>query len=355
MPGGRSPSPRRGTAHLVSGPRGGRPPGRSVRIAVSRSGRTPPPCGCTRRPIRGSPRSRSRTRRQEASRDKGFAPQGFMMASKVALPVGELVPRFKEEQVFIIEAFLVHCLRESGRKGVVLGLSGGVDSALVAKLCADALGPQRVLAVAMPDGRGGKDLKDAKKFAKMLGIDLRIIGISPIVTSVEKRLLAFQADQVARGNLRARARMIVLYFIANTEGRIVMGTGNKSELLTGYFTLHGDGAADFLPIGDLYKTQVREMARYLALLPEIVEKVPTAGLWPGQTDEAELGISYDELDRILLGIELQLDPETIAQKGGVPLDHVTYVQKLVASSIHKRKMPLIPKVGARTIGLDWRE
>src|SRR5439155_1288176 len=135
--------------------RGGRPPGRSVRIAVSRSGRTPPPCGCTRRPTRGSPRSRSRTRRQEASRDKGFAPQGFMMASKVALPVGELVPRFKEEQVFIIEAFLVHCLRESGRKGVVLGLSGGVDSALVAKLCADALGPQRVLAVAMPDGRCG--------------------------------------------------------------------------------------------------------------------------------------------------------------------------------------------------------
>ena len=277
------------------------------------------------------------------------------MAPKVALPVGELVPRFKEEQVFIIEAFLVHCLRESGRKGVVLGLSGGVDSALVAKLCADALGPQRVLAVAMPDGRGGKDLKDAKKFAKFLGIDLRIIGISPIVTSVEKRLLAFQADQVARGNLRARARMIVLYFIANTEGRIVMGTGNKSELLTGYFTLHGDGAADFLPIGNLYKTQVREMARYLALLPEIVETVPTAGLWPGQTDEGELGISYDELDRILLGIELQLDPETIAQKGGVPLDHVTYVQKLVASSIHKRKMPLIPKVGARTIGLDWRE
>ena len=277
------------------------------------------------------------------------------MASKVALPVGELVPRFKEEQVFIIEAFLVHCLRESGRKGVVLGLSGGVDSALVAKLCADALGPQRVLAVAMPDGRGGKDLKDAKKFAKLLGIDLRIIGISPIVTSVEKRLLAFQADQVARGNLRARARMIVLYFIANTEGRIVMGTGNKSELLTGYFTLHGDGAADFLPIGDLYKTQVREMARYLALLPEIVEKVPTAGLWPGQTDEGELGISYDELDRILLGIELQLDPEAIAQKAGVPLDHVTYVQKLVVSSIHKRKMPLIPKVGARTIGLDWRE
>src|SRR5438034_6068717 len=169
----------------------------------------------------------------------------------------------------------------------------------------------------MPDGRGGRDLKDAKKFAKLLGIDLRIIGISPIVTSVEKRLLAFQADQVARGNLRARARMIVLYFIANTEGRIVMGTGNKSELLTGYFTLHGDGAADFLPIGDLYKTQVREMARYLALLPEIVEKVPTAGLWPGQTDEGELGISYDELDRILLGIELRSEERRVGKKAEI--------------------------------------
>jgi len=269
--------------------------------------------------------------------------------------VAELVPRFKEEQVFIIEAFLVHSFRESGRKGVVLGLSGGVDSALVAKLCADALGPQHVLGVAMPDGRGGTDLRDAKKFAKALGIDFRIIGIAPIVTSLEKRLLGFQADQVARGNLRARARMIVLYFTANTEGRVVMGTGNKSELLTGYFSKFGDGAADFLPIGDLYKTQVREMAHYLALPPEIVEKVPTAGLWPGQTDEGELGISYDELDRILLGIELQLEPEAIAQKAGVPLDHVAYVQKLVTSSVHKRKMPLIPKVGARTIGLDWRE
>jgi NH3-dependent NAD+ synthetase len=659
-----------------------------------------------------------------------------MFGPKVRMTVTELVPRFKEEQVFIIQAFLVHSFRESGRKGVVLGLSGGVDSALVAKLCADALGPQRVLAVAMPEGRGGKDLKDTKRFAKELGIDLRIIGISPVATSLEKRLLAFQADQVARGNLRARARMTVLYFIANTEGRIVIGTGNKSEILSGYFcydsrtravtpagpkfywelrpgdtvfsinletkrlvevpvesvhvfdydgemvrlegrrldllvtpnhrmlihlnhgrgalafkpigsramqystnlpvpyaweglasapavidtgsflgdlrlssnsnppvqmkthdflylmglfigdgcastakitvpvkseltaaerlsyrgkdgrflevpssgpgmrthlarrifiasavekrsrgplldvlhrseihaverptmvvftnralfaalescgvgaknkripqwvlklpaldlfhlyrglmdsdgnadhsgytttshvlafqmvelcaklgfhawvtsrpprereyrgklirsgliyfvnigerantltftgrnlsrvhyegkvwcpsvpphenllverngrvvfsgnTKFGDGAADFLPIGDLYKTQVREMARYLGLPPEIVEKVPTAGLWPGQTDEGELGISYGELDRILLGIELQLEPEAISEKAGVPLDHVRYVQGLVAKGVHKRKMPLIPKVGVRTIGLDWRE
>src|SRR5213592_1371820 len=278
-----------------------------------------------------------------------------MPDGQVGRPAMDLVPRYKEEHVFIIEAFIVHSVRESGRKGVILGLSGGIDSALVAKLCADAIGPERVLALALPDGKGGKDLKDAQRFAKSIGIEFQVVDIGPIATAFEKRLQASGADPIARGNLRARTRMTVLYYGANTEDRVVMGTGNKSEILTGYATKFGDGAADFLPIGDLYKTQVREMARYLALLPEIVEKVPTAGLWPGQTDEAELGISYDELDRILLGIELQLDPETIAQKGGVPLDHVTYVQKLVASSIHKRKMPLIPKVGARTIGLDWRE
>jgi len=278
-----------------------------------------------------------------------------MPATQVPSSVAELVPRFKEEQVFILQAFIVHSVRESGRKGVVVGLSGGVDSALVAKLCADAIGPGRVLAVAMPDGKGGKDLRDARKWAKALGIEFRVVGIGPVVTALEKRLNAYAADSIARGNLRARARMAVLYYIANTENRIVMGTGNKSESLCGYFTKFGDGGADFLPIGDLYKTQVTEMARYVGVPPEIVEKVPTAGLWPGQTDEGELGISYAELDRILLGIELQLEPEAISEKAAVPLDHVKYVLGLVAKSVHKRKMPLIPKVGIRTIGLDWRE
>lgn len=269
--------------------------------------------------------------------------------------MSELVPRFKEEQVFIIQAFIAHSVHESGRKGVVLGLSGGVDSALVAKLCADALGPERVLTVGMPDGKGGKEQKDAKKFAKSLGLEFRVVNVAPIAASVEKRLKAADADAVARGNIRARARMTVLYFLANTENRVVMGTGNKSEILCAYFSKFGDGGADFLPIGDLYKTQVREMARHLGLPPSITEKVPTAGLWPGQTDEGELGVPYDELDRILLGIELQLDPETIAAKTGLPIERVQHVGQLVAGGAHKRKMPLIPKLGARTVGLDWRE
>jgi len=266
-----------------------------------------------------------------------------------------LVPQFKEEQVFIIEAFIAHSVRESGRKGVVLGLSGGIDSALVAKLCADAIGPERVLTLGLPDGKGGKDLKDARRYAKALGVEFRIIGIGPIAGVTEKRVKGSGADIVAHGNIRARARMAVLYYVANTEGRVVMGTGNKSEILVGYATKYGDGGVDFQPIGDLYKTQVREMARHLGLPPAIVEKVPTAGLWPGQTDEGELGITYDELDRILLGIELQMEPEAIAEKAGVPLDHVRYVGTLVASSVHKRKPPLIPKLGIRTVGLDWRE
>ena len=270
-------------------------------------------------------------------------------------PMADLVPRFREDHVGIVRSFIAHVVEESGRRGVVLGLSGGLDSALVAKLCADAIGPKRVLGMALPEGPGGQDRKDAEAWAKELGIGFRVLDIKRIVGTFERSLVASRAPRIARGNIRARARMIVLYYVANTEGRLVIGTGNKSEILTGYFTVAGDGACDFLPIGDLYKTQVREMARHLGLPPRIVDQTPTAGLWKGQTDEGELGITYDELDRILLGIELQLEPEAIADKASVPIDRVRHVEDLVASGVHKRKMPLIPKLGIRTIGLDWRE
>lgn len=273
----------------------------------------------------------------------------------VRASVPELVPPFREEHVHIIKAFLVQSVRESGRKGVVVALSGGVDSALVARLCADALGPSAVVALALFDGKGGQDQKDAKRFAKSLGIEFRTVNIAPMVGAIEKRLKASEADRVARGNLRSRVRMITLYYVANTESRLVMGTGNKSEIAVGYFSKYGDGGVDYLPIGDLYKTQVWAMAQYLGLPPDIVRKVPTAGLWPGQTDEGELGMPYAELDRILLGIELQMEPDAIAEKAGVPLDHVQRVQSMVAASAHKRKTPLIPKLGVRTFGLDWRE
>ena len=269
--------------------------------------------------------------------------------------MAELIPRFREEQVPLIESFILAQVEASGRKGVVLGLSGGVDSALVAKLCVDALGARRVLALGLPEGKGGADLEDARAYAADLGVGFRVHDIAPFVAALDSGLTSKKADRVARGNLRARVRMIVWYYVANTEDRVVMGTGNKSELLCGYWTRWGDGGVDFLPIGDLYKTQVRAMARHVGIPKKIVEKTPTAGLWKGQTDERELGISYDGLDRVLLGIELQMEPEAIAEKSGVRLAEVRRIEALVAATAFKRKMPLIPKVGVRTIGLDWRE
>lgn len=266
-----------------------------------------------------------------------------------------LEPKFREEHVAIIQSFIRHQVEASGRQGVVLGLSGGVDSAVVAKLCADAIGPKKVLALGLPEGEGGQDLADARAWAKELGIAFRVVDIARMVASFEKELKAAKADRITRGNLRPRVRMIVLYYTANLEDRVVMGTGNKSEVLTAYFTKFGDGGADFLPIGDLYKTQVRAMARQLGVPDRIIRKTPTAGLWSGQTDEGELGISYDDLDRILLGIELQLEPEMIAEKAEVSLAQVRRIEALVAATVHKRKMPLIPKLGIRTLGLDWRE
>lgn len=269
--------------------------------------------------------------------------------------MADLVPKFREEQVPLIESFIIHSLESSGRDGIVLGMSGGVDSALVAKLCADAVGPKRVLGLALPEGKGDADLADARAYAGQLGIPFRVIDIAPFAAALEKGLKPAKSDRIARGNLRARSRMVVWYYVANTEHRIVMGTGNKSELLVGYFTRFGDGGADFLPIGDLYKTQVWAMARHLGVPKKIVDKVPTAGLWPGQTDEGELGISYEDLDRVLLGIELQMEPEAIAEKSGVKLAEVRRIEALVAATAFKRKTPLIPKVGIRTVGLDWRE
>jgi NAD+ synthase len=153
----------------------------------------------------------------------------------------------------------------------------------------------------------------------------------------------------------ARCRMTVLYDLAKLTNRLVMGTSNKSELLTGYFTKFGDGGADYCPIGDLYKTEVRQLARKIGVPDKFVQKVPSAGLWEGQTDEGELEISYDELDAVLFGIENGMDLEDIARRNMVPEDKVERVWKLYLGSVHKRKTPLIPKIGLRTIGLDWRE
>lgn len=264
-------------------------------------------------------------------------------------------PKFRDTYVDVIVSFLRHHFRESGRNGVVVAMSGGLDSSVVVKLCADALRPGVVLGLALPERAKDSEEKDARGWAKQLGIAFRTVVIGPMVDALAKQLKIPKSDRVGLGNVKARLRMITLYQIAHAEDRLVIGTGNKSEALMGYMTKFGDGGADFQPLGDVYKTQVHEMARHLGLPRIILEKTPSAGLWAGQTDEGELGISYEVLDRILLGIELQLDAKEIAERADVDVASVLRVERTVEANVHKRKMPLIPKVGIRTLGLDWRE
>ncbi len=267
-----------------------------------------------------------------------------------------LIPKFKAECIDVINLFIKEKLDETGANGVTIGLSSGLDSAVVTKLCFDALGADKVLALILPDDDTPKaDVEDAIDFAESMGIEHLTIDIFQPIEAFKKLVFFKEENKVAQGNIKARCRMIVLYAHANIMNRIVMGTGNKSELLTGYFTKFGDGGADFLPIGDLYKTQVRELAHHINIPQKIIDKVPSAGLWKDQTDEGELGINYEALDKILLGIELKLNTESIIEKSGQPKEKVLAIQKLVKRSVHKRRMPLIPKVGIRTIGLDWRE
>jgi len=192
-------------------------------------------------------------------------------------------------------------IRNVQAKGVVIGLSGGLDSCVVTALAKGALGKDRVLGLLLPCHSQKQDLADARLFARKFGIKTKFIDLSEAYDNLIKILPA--ADQITKANLRPRLRMMVLYYFARKLGFLVCGTSNKSELLSGYFTKFGDGASDILPIGDLLKTQVRKLAGELKIPQAILEKPPSAGLWPGQTDEGELGVTYDELDNILARME----------------------------------------------------
>ena len=263
-----------------------------------------------------------------------------------------------EDAVATIDRFIADHLEMSGCKGVAIAVSGGLDSAVVLKLAADALGADRTKALLMPERlengtEEGGHMADARSLCEELNVPFSIMPIGDIVDAAAGPLGAPGPATLA--NLKARARMSLLYALANEENRLVLGTSNKSELLVGYFTKWGDGGSDLLPIGDLYKSQVRALAGEIGIPDRFIEKAPTAGLVPGQSDEDDLGIDYGTLDRILRGLEMRLDDGAIAEREDVPLDDVVRVRGMVRGSIHKRRMPLVLKLGPRTPGYDWRE
>jgi NAD+ synthase len=269
--------------------------------------------------------------------------------------VMDLTPKFNEEWIEQIKLFIKSHVDEAGAEGVVIGLSGGLDSSVVATLCTLSLGKNRVTVLYMPDEHTqSEDIKDVSEIVKILGIKIIKLDIIRILDVIKSTFNVSNKKEIL-GNAKARTRMLLLYTYANKENLLVVGTSNKSELLTGYFTKFGDGGADIAPIGDLYKTQIRELAKHLKIPEKIISKTPTAGLWKGQTDEKELGITYDLLDKILYGIELGLDENEIAEICKIQQSKVRYVENIIHRSVHKRKFPRIPKIGVRTVGVDLRE
>ena len=213
-----------------------------------------------------------------------------------------------------------------------MGLSGGLDSAVSAVLCKEALGRERVLCLILPCESQKQDLRDAALVARRFNLKAKTVDITPIYRPCLKALPP--GGRVARANLKVRLRMSVLYYFANTLHYLVCGTSNRSELMCGYFTKYGDGASDILPLGGIFKTQVRRLAALLGIPRRIIAKPPTAGLWPGQTDEKDLGISYSQLDDILLRLQGK-------RKQIQHLAQVEKVRSYLQASEHKRRLPPI--------------
>ena len=254
----------------------------------------------------------------------------------------------------VIKDFIKTYVKNSGCKGVIIGLSGGIDSAVTAILCKEALGKQNVKCIFLPDETTPKsDYKDFELIVKQFNLSAEKKDISKAVRGISENCI-IKPDKYALANIKARARMILLFEYANMTKNLVCGTSNKSELLVGYFTKYGDGAVDIFPIGDLYKTQVWELAKFLKVPKELISKPPTAGLWADQLDEKELGLAYNQLDKILAGLERKMEIKDISKFVGVKESEVERIKLMRIKSQHKRRAALIPKVGLRTPGYDWR-
>jgi NAD+ synthase len=252
----------------------------------------------------------------------------------------------------VIGEFIRGQLRQAGFERALLGLSGGIDSALVAYLTAEAIGPDRLLCVLMPYRTSSPASRaDAEEVVRRLGCASELVDISPMVDGYFGG--TGEASALRRGNFMARTRMAVLYDRSVTWGGLVVGTGNKTESLIGYTTVFGDSACAFNPVGDLYKSQVRQVAAAIGVPDQIIRKAPSADLWPGQTDESEAGFSYPELDRLLFWrIDKRRSIDEVVALG-FPREMVERVDRMVAGAEFKRQVPPIAKLGPRTAGVDY--
>jgi len=252
----------------------------------------------------------------------------------------------------ILTGFIKSEITRAGFERAVLGLSGGIDSALSCVLAAEALGPENVLAVRMPyQSSSPESLEHAQMVIDQFGVRNETIEITPMVDPLIDR--DPEMSRLRKGNIMARARMIILYDQSEAFHGLVVGTGNKTEILLGYSTLWGDSASALNPIGDLYKTQVRQLSRALKVPAAIVDKPPSADLWVGQTDEDELGFTYEDVDRLLyLLVDQRYNPQECVE-AGFAQSFVDNVVRRIRAMQFKRMLPPIAKVSNRTIGYDF--
>ena len=270
-------------------------------------------------------------------------------------PVNSILPRLTinpELATRILTGFIRDSITKAGMSRAVIGLSGGIDSAVSAYLSARALGAENVLALRMPyRTSSAESLSDAEAVIEDLGVEQLTVSISAMADPLIERFP--QMTDLRKGNVMARMRMITLYDQSMAWGGLVMGTSNKTEFLLGYSTIYGDSGVALHPIADLYKVQVRQMASYLGVPNSIIEKPPSADLWVGQTDEDELGFTYDEADQVLfLLVDERYTVDEVAEEG-FDRDFVVKIWERVKANHYKRTMPNIAKLSKRSIGHDF--
>ncbi len=259
----------------------------------------------------------------------------------------------QEHAVEVLTIFVREEVRRTGISKAVIGLSGGVDSALSTYLAVRALGAENVHVLLMPYHTSSPEsVSDAMDAVDALGISSEQLDISDAADALFAQDTTM--DKRRRGNIMARLRMIALYDRSQATGALVIGTSNKTESLLGYTTIYGDNASAINPLGDLYKTQVWQLAKFLGVPEQIVNKPPSADLWPGQTDESELGVTYHDVDELLFYmIDLRERDESLVKRG-FPIERIRRIREIVQRTQYKRRLPLIAKISSRTINADFR-